>query len=420
MASTTQKTQSSVAQEPSRPVSKRFNFSVRALACLAPPSTGRVYHYDTHEHTPGLCVCITANDTRTFYLYRWVKGRPERVRLGLVGELTVDQARTIAKEKIGLIARGIDPQQAKQEARAEPTFGELFTAYLEKYKKPRRPKSWEQDQNNFDLHLAQWKSRRLSEITRENVMDLHTRIGKDHPYLANRLLALLSVMFNQARNVGIVHTGENPAEGVQRFEEREREKYLAPDAMPKFFAALDELNTKVTADFFRMALFTGQRRANIQAMRWDQVDLNRGLWTIPDTKANRAHTVPLVDEAVKVLQDRRKATEGPWVFPSPLSDTGHLVEPKKAWKAVLNAAGLNGYRIHDLRHTLASWQAAAGTSLHIIGKGLGHSQASTTRRYAHVGNSPIREAMGSAVKGMMAAAKVKKKGPKSPAQKARK
>ncbi len=389
----------------SRKAAKRINFTVKSLAALAPPSAGRVYVYDTLIR--GLAVCITAKNARTYYLYRWVDGRPERIKLGKVGEITVDQARSSAGKKLGQIAAGINPQREKVEKREDPTFGELFTAFIEKYKKPLKPKSWEQDQDNYDLHLSHWKSRRLSDITRADVVDLHRTKGTKHPYLANRLLSLISVMFNQARNVGIDHRGENPAEGVARFQEAKREKYLNADAMPKFFAALDGLKSKTTADFLRVALFTGQRRANVQAMRWEQVDLKTGVWHIPDTKKNTPHTVPLVAEVVKILEDRRPdGAKSGWVFPSH-SGTGHLVEPKKAWKSVLAAAGLEGYRVHDLRHTIASWQAAAGTSLQIIGKGLGHTQTKTTERYAHVENSPVREAMSRAVAGMMKAGKVR-------------
>jgi len=387
----------------------RIKFSVKALEGISPHSAKKIYAYDTDVR--GLVLEVTPNGNKTFQLYRWAFGRPMRIKLGLFGEISIDAVRRMAAEKIAMIAQGQNPQLAKQEARAEPTFGELFAAYIEKYKKPRRPKSWEQDQNNYDLHLAGWKARRLSEVTRDAVAALSAKVGAKHPYLANRLLALISTMFNQIHNIGIAYDGPNPAKGVQKWPEQKREKYIAPDAMPKFFAALDELRDEATADFFRIALFTGQRRANVQGMRWDQIDLDRGLWVIPDTKANRPHTVPLVAEAVAVLRRLRKATDGPWVFPSPFSESGHIVEPKKAWKAVLTKAGLTGLRLHDLRHTLASWQAAAGTSLAIIGKGLGHTQVSTTQRYAHLDSDPVREAMSRAIKGMTDAGNKKKKSP---------
>ncbi|HVS69832.1 MAG TPA: Arm DNA-binding domain-containing protein [Phycisphaerae bacterium] len=119
---------------------KRINFTVKSLAALTSPTAGRVYVYDTLIR--GLAVCITANNSRQFYLYRWVNGRPERIKLGKVGEITIDQARRTAGEKLGMIAAGINPQRQKLEAREEATFGDLFTAFIEKYKRSLKPKSW--------------------------------------------------------------------------------------------------------------------------------------------------------------------------------------------------------------------------------------------------------------------------------------
>ncbi len=382
---------------------RRFKFTVKAIAAEPAPHIGRVYHYDTLIR--GLALCITASDKRTFYLYRWVNGRPERIRLATIGDITIDQARRMAAEKNGLIAQGVNPQRQKIEARTEATFGELFTAYLEQYKKPRRPKSAPQDEANYNLHLSHWKNRKLSEITHAAVSSLHTKIGAKHPYLANRLMALISSMFNRARSLGVSivrAAGEapNPAEGIERFKEEKREKYLNPDAVSLFFQNLSALRYKTTADFFRFALFTGQRRGNIQTMRWEHV--SEGVWRMPDTKANRSHTVPLTQEALAVLAERKAADgESPWVFPSPRSASGHIVEPKGAWQALMKKSGLEGYRVHDLRHTLASWMAAGGTSLLLIGKGLGHSQPATTARYAHVATDPVKAVMAAATAAMM-------------------
>ena len=124
----------------------RIKFSVKALEGISPHSAKKIYAYDTEVR--GLVLEVTPNGNKTFQLYRWAFGRPMRIKLGLFGEISIDAVRRMAAEKIAMIAQGQNPQLAKQEARAEPTFGELFAAYIEKYKKPRRPKSWEQDQNN--------------------------------------------------------------------------------------------------------------------------------------------------------------------------------------------------------------------------------------------------------------------------------
>lgn len=394
---------------------RRINFTVKAIEALPAPRAGRVYYHDSLVR--GLCLCVTPTGAKIFYLYRWVDAKPVKIRIARFGEVPIERVRAMAGEKIGLIVQGINPQEQKIRARHEPTFGELFTAYLEKYKRPRRPKSAPQDQDNYDTHLSQWAERKLSEITRADVVALHNEIGEQHPYAANRILSLISVMYNQRSNVGISDTNPrtclpipNPTIGIHRFPEAKREKYLSPEMMAPFFTELGKLRYQTTADFFRIALFTGIRRSNIQEMRWEHVDLERGIWNIPDTKANRPQTVVLTEEALKVLRDRQKSAGASlWVFPSSKSETGHLVEPKTAWKCLMDRAGLAGFRIHDLRHTLASWMAAGGTSLVIIGKGLGHTQTSTTARYAHVDTNPIKAAMSVAT---AAIAKAAKKRPK--------
>ena len=151
-----------------------------------------------------------------------------------------------------------------------------------------------------------------------------------------------------------------------------------------------------------MSLLTGARRANVLSMSWEDVNLQRGTWTIPRTKNGEAHTVPLVGEAIAILTVRKSSSEGPWVFPGP-GATGHLVEPKKAWARILRRAGIENLRIHDLRRSLGSWQAATGANLSIIGKTLAHKNVSTTAIYARLSLDPVRASMEEATRAMFRA-----------------
>ena len=377
----------------------RRKLTAALVNSLALPHTGRTYHHDTI--TPGLCVCVTATGTRIWYLYRWVKGRPRRIRLALTSTLSPEAARKLASKLLESIARGDDPRPA----RGKGTFGEAFAAFLT-HKRTHHPKSVPGDEDNHRLHLAAFDSRPLGSIRREDIARLHSKIGTKHPYQANRVLSLLSSVFRYADRQG-ANCG-NPASNIQRFKETPRNNYIRPASIPAFFTALDKLQNQDSADALRMALYTGQRRGNVMGMRWEDIDLEAAVWLIPDTKANRPHTVPLVGAAMRVLCarsgqwdifTRRRVDDCPWVFPSPFT-VGHLSEMKKAWKRVCKLAGLEGFRIHDLRHTLASWQAAQGTSLQIIGAGLGHSTVATTQRYAHLDAGTVRAAMEGAVGAM--------------------
>jgi integrase len=161
-------------------------------------------------------------------------------------------------------------------------------------------------------------------------------------------------------------------------------------------------------DFFLLAILTGARRSNLQAMRWQDVNLERAVWTIPKTKNGLPQTIPLPPEAVAILEHRKAEAihRETFVFPGP-GKTGHLMEPKRAWDAVLKAAGIEDLRIHDLRRTLGSWQARQGASLAIIGKSLGHRTHQATAIYARLDLDPVRQSVESATAAMFEAGGIK-------------
>jgi integrase len=156
-------------------------------------------------------------------------------------------------------------------------------------------------------------------------------------------------------------------------------------------------------DLFMLALLTGARKMNVAAMRWEDINLSRQEWRIPDTKNDEPHTVPLVPEAITLIKRRKKKQSTDFVFPSD-SVSGHIVSPKKAWREIMLQAGVTDLRIHDLRRTLGSWQAVQGASLPIIGKSLGHKTATATQIYARLNLDPVRASMERATTAMLLAA----------------
>jgi integrase len=181
---------------------------------------------------------------------------------------------------------------------------------------------------------------------------------------------------------------------------------VQPGEIPVLFAALDQHNNQSFADFIRISLFVGARRGNVQAMRWDEVDLEQCQWRIPHTKSNEPQVVPLSAVAMEIMNRRHSAATGsPWVFPSH-GKTGHLISPLKTWERMCRKAGIEGLTIHDLRRWLGSWQAATGASELIIGKTLGHAPGSrATSVYARLDLDPVRKSVEMATAAMMAAAK---------------
>jgi integrase len=377
------------------------------VSALPVPAEGRTYTYDTLA--PGLCVCVTATGNRTFYLYRWHGGGPQRIRIGRFPDLAVEQARAEARKLTGLMVQpGFDPQNAKRAAHTEATLGEVWEYFLTVHARPhKKPSSVAEDEGLYRRHLAKWAGRKLSRIQTTDVKTLHSRVGKDTPYQANRLLALTHTLFEHARDLGF--EGPNPAKGIERFPEISRERFLQGDELPKFFKALrDEPNTDYR-DFFLLCLFTGARRGNVQSMRWADLALDRGEWTIPDTKAGKPQTVVLTAPAVVILQARQAQANGsPWVFPG-RHEGRYLGEPGKVWARVLARAGIENLRIHDLRRTFGSWAAAGGASLQIIGKALGHADVSTTAIYSRLNLDPVRAVVEATVQAMLTAGNGSKK-----------
>jgi integrase len=180
---------------------------------------------------------------------------------------------------------------------------------------------------------------------------------------------------------------------------------LRPEELKKFFEALNsEEVTSTTRDLIQLLLFTGARRSNVLSMQWGELDLTQNTWIIPASKSKNAESlhIPLVAAAVEILERRKRDASSVFVFPS-TGRTGHLMDPKKVWAALLKKAGLSNVRLHDLRRTCGSYQAACGSSLTVIGKSLGHKNVATTAIYSRLTLDPVRDSMEKGAAAMMVA-----------------
>jgi integrase len=382
-------------------VARKFNFTQRAIDSLPLPTNGqRAYYYDLK--VGGLALAVSPLGKKTYILYRKIAGRPERITIGPYADLSIEQARNRATQLNGDIAQGQNPAANKRAIRDEATLQELFDTYLENHAKPFK-RTWQDDEAMFKFYLGTWRLRKLSSIRKVDVVQFHQRIGKNNGhYAANRVIELLRGMFNKAREWG--WSGENPAEKITAFEETKRERFMDADELKAFFDALKaELNTTIR-DYVLLSLLTGARRRNVQAMRWDEFDWTRATWVIPAAKAKskKPNHVVLSPVALTLLETRKLASTTEWVFPG-RGKSGHLEEPKKAWRRILKAANIADLRLHDLRRTLGSWQAATGASLPIIGKSLGHTSLEATQIYARLDLDPVRASVNKATDAMLLA-----------------
>lgn len=377
--------------------SNRFRFTKHALEKLPAAAAGkRDYYRDTEVR--GLVLAVTATGVKSWQLYRKVAGSPQRIVLGRFPDLAIEKARGRASELNGQIAKGENPAA---EMRADITFGDAFALYLERHAK-RHKRSWAGDEWLYKKYLARWALKRLSQIDRNAVERLHGAIAEESgKYAANRTLALLSVIYNKSMAWG--WEGRNPATGVRKFRETKRDRFLHGDELPAFFQALTAEPDTDARDAILVMLLTGARKMNVLTMRWEDVHIERAVWTIPQTKSGDALRVPLVPFAVDLLARRRERTNGSlYVFPGQRG-AAHRIEVKSAWDRIRKAAKLEDVRLHDLRRTLGSWQAAGGTSLPIIGKSLGHRDVNTTAIYARLDLDPVRQAVTAATTALLIA-----------------
>ncbi len=386
----------------------KINFTKAALDALPLPNAGQRAAYHDAK-TNGLQIRVTSTGVKTFCVFRRIKnGNPERVTLGRYPDMSIEQARRESARINALIVEGINPNSDARALKTETTLQELFNEFL-KHRRNRRgaylsEKTKRSYQYDFNLYLSKWDNRQLSIFKDTDFGKLHTEIGKEHPTTANRVIAMASSLFGYAAERKLFK-GANPAHGIKKFPETKRDRFLQSDELPAFFKSLAEEPNDTLRDYFLVSLLTGARRSNVQEMQWKQIHFDRAEWRIPTTKNGEPQTVTLTPEVIEILTARQNC-DSVWVFPG-TGATGHLVEPKKAWKRVLERAGIADLRIHDLRRTLGSWQAKTGASLVIVGKSLNHKSPSTTAIYARLDLDPIRASVERATGAMLTAAGLK-------------
>ena len=363
-----------------------------------------VYLWD--DKLPGFGAKVTPAGARIYVLKYRARRAQRWLVIGRHGDITADKARARAMKLRGVIADGGDPAQARDDRSAEPTIDDLADRYLSEYAEAhKKPSSAAEDRRNLKLHVRpELGSLKAGEITRQDVLKLHHKM-RDTPGAANRVVALLSKMMVLAEEWGIRPEGSNPCRRVKKFEENARERFLSTEEFKKLGDALnaaerDGEHPSGTA-IIRLLLLTGCRLSEILTLQWSYVDFERSVARLPDSKTG-AKVVRLGAPALKLLADLPR-TESPFVFPRARGANisadrtrkvgqGHFVGIQRIWQRVRKAAGLEDVRIHDLRHAFASLSVMGGVSLHVTGALLGHRQAVTTQRYAHLADDPLQAA----------------------------
>ena len=339
----------------------------------------------------GFGLRVRRSGRKSYVVQTRIAGKLCWFTIGPHGPLNPDQARARALEILACAKKGIDPRDADARREAEPSMADLGRRFLEEYVPVHcKPSTREEYRRSVRLFVDPAIGElRVPEVRRKDIAALHHGL-RDKPYQANRTLGVLSKMFSLAEVWGWRPDGTNPCRHVKRYKEHKRERFLSPEETERLGQVLreaeEEMPSAVAA--FRLLLLTGCRMSEIRDLRWDYV--KDDCIELPDAKTG-GRVVPLGPEARAVLSAIPRDEDNPWVIAGRLPGS-HLTDLQRPWRRIRKQAGLEGVRIHDLRHSFASRALALGESLTMIGKLLGHTQVQTTARYAHLARDSIQTA----------------------------
>jgi integrase len=375
----------------------RGRITKRAVDGVGPGAT-TVFLWD--DAIPGFGLKVTPSGHKVYILQYRKGGRgtpTKRITLGAHGKLTPEQARDAAGRLSGAIANGADPAAVKATEKTAPTMADLAARFLAEHVETKAKASTTVEYRHILARaiLPTFGRTRVHDVSRADVARFHHAL-RATPYSANRALAVLSMMFTLAEKWGMRADGSNPCRHVERYREYKRDRFLSEVELARLGETLARLERNGAISPYivaaiRLLVLTGARVSEILTLQWAHVDIDRRFLRLPDSKTG-AKVIHLNAPALAVLAALPRLEGNPHVIPGARVGA-HLADLWNPWhRIVRGAAGLNRVRLHDLRHSFASFGAGAGLGLPILGALLGHTQATTTARYAHLAADPVKQA----------------------------
>jgi len=374
------------------PVQKLSDDFVATLSC--PEGRAHIEYFDTL--IKGLYVDVLANGRMAFRVRYRQDGKKRVHTLGNARLLTVAEARVLARNALRKVIAGGDPKVVDfpiDGPTIEHFYTQQYLPYVKSYKR-----SWDTDETMIRNHLVPaLGDRAMGCLIPPDIARLVDSM-KTRDYAAgtiNRVLVLLRYGYTLAIRWRIDGVDTNPAKELRNLKEDNKiERYLSPEQTTRLLVAVRASRNPLLADIVAFLLFTGARKREALDARWQDIDWRQKLWRIPRTKSGKVRHVPLSSGALRVLQGLKEKADPTigHLFANPRTGLP-FVSIFYSWDTARKEAGLPELRIHDLRHSFASFLVNAGRSLYEVQELLGHADIRTTSRYAHLSRERLREAV---------------------------